>query len=457
MRRPALPLLGAFLVLTVAGTAPRAAQPMDTEIAADEALLRAGQVAVDGPGLVEFFRKQVAANDAEENQLEALVRQLADKSFRVRDRAAAELIEKGTKALPALRKAVQTGDLEMRRRAERCIEVITRRRSPELIAAAARLLRARRPEGACAALLAYLPGAAEGTTEEEVRASLAALAVREGRPDPSLTPALQDRFPARRAVAALVLGQFGTDEQRQAVRKLAESDSVPVVRFRAAQGLLAAGDRGGVTGLLSVLREGPLPLAEEAEDLLCTLAGKQPPTAPLAEKTRADLHRQWQAWWQANRDTLPLARLGAELAQSTPTGRAGEMVRRFLTAYFSGDENTFVKVSALPFLILDGTTCKTKKEFDNLLLNLVKARAAAKKTGTVEIRKVMRLDEYAKGADDRARKELEPLRSSGVRVVLIQGREESHTFHRAFLVRLSGAQAWVIGVGPSPEAQRVRP
>ncbi len=457
MRRPLLPLLGAFLALVAAaGTAPGAAQPADTDTTADEALLRAGQVAVDGPGLVEFFRKQVATNDAEENRIAALVRQLADKTFRVRDRAAADLLELGPKALPALRTAMKGGDLEVQRRAARCVEVITRRRSPDLIAAAARLLKVRRAEGACAALLAYLPGAEEGAAEEEVRGSLAALAVREGKPDPSLAPALGDRFPARRAVAALVLGQLGTDEQRQTVRKLAEWDPVPVVRLRAAQGLLAAGDRAGVAGLLSVLREGPLALAEEAEDLLLALAGKTASLAPLAEKTRPDLHRQWRAWWEENRNTLQIARTGAELAQSTPMARAGAAVRRFLTAYFSGDADTFVKVSSVPFLILDGATCKTKKQFDDTLLSLVKSRAAAKKTGTVEIRRVMRLEEYAKNAGERARRELEPLRASGVRVVLIRGNEEAHTFHRAFVVRLSGTEATVIGVGPSPEAPQPR-
>src|SRR5437588_614184 len=75
----------------------------------------------------------------------------------------------------------------------------------------------------------------------EVAGARAALGVRDGKLDPALAAALDDREPARRAAAALVLGRYGTSEQRAAVRRLL-TDREAKVRLRAAQGLLAARD-----------------------------------------------------------------------------------------------------------------------------------------------------------------------------------------------------------------------
>ena len=67
--------------------------------------------------------------------------------------------------------------------------------------------------------------------------------VKAGKLDGLLVKALADKEPVRRAIAALVVGQFGTDAERKEVQKLL-TDANLHVRFRAAQGLLAAYDRG---------------------------------------------------------------------------------------------------------------------------------------------------------------------------------------------------------------------
>ena len=53
-----------------------------------------------------------------------LIKRLGSESFTVRERAAAELIAIGPRALPPLRQALTTVDLETKRRVESCIQVI---------------------------------------------------------------------------------------------------------------------------------------------------------------------------------------------------------------------------------------------------------------------------------------------------------------------------------------------
>src|SRR5947209_3145186 len=78
-------------------------------------------------------------------------------------------------------------------------------------------------------LLAYLPLAGDAVTEE-VRNTLAAVAVRDGRPEPALVQALDDRSPARRAAAGVALARAGSADLRAAARPLLK-DAEPLVRL----------------------------------------------------------------------------------------------------------------------------------------------------------------------------------------------------------------------------------
>ncbi len=107
----------------------------------------------------------------------------------------------------------------------------------EVRAAAARLLAARRAEGAIDVLLHQLPAVDDAWLEDEFLASLGRIAVPDGRPDPQLLAALKDPLPARRAAAVYVLGRRADASQRGLVRSfLADGDAR--VRTRAGQGLV---------------------------------------------------------------------------------------------------------------------------------------------------------------------------------------------------------------------------
>src|SRR5205085_12377215 len=64
------------------------------DTAADEQLLQKAQIGTDGPALVAYFRQRTVG-DAERQRIEALIRQLGDPAYAVRERAQTELIACG--------------------------------------------------------------------------------------------------------------------------------------------------------------------------------------------------------------------------------------------------------------------------------------------------------------------------------------------------------------------------
>src|SRR5262249_43989540 len=79
----------------------------------------------DRPTLLAEFRKR-PPSAADLERMQSLIGKLDDKSFRVRDEAAADLVRYGPCAAPLLREVMKSADLERRRRAERCLEIIAR-------------------------------------------------------------------------------------------------------------------------------------------------------------------------------------------------------------------------------------------------------------------------------------------------------------------------------------------
>lgn len=175
--------------------------------ATDERLLKEARVAVTGPALLEFLRGKLM-RPARRKQVEALIRQLGDESFDVREKAVEDLVALGEAAIPSLRVAAKDTDVEVARRAKHCLHAIGEKTRPGTVRAAVHLLALRRPPGSVAVLLDLLPGADEAVAVE-VRAALYHLARRDGKPDPVLVKALESKDPVRRAAAVAALGKDG--------------------------------------------------------------------------------------------------------------------------------------------------------------------------------------------------------------------------------------------------------
>jgi hypothetical protein len=179
--------------------------------AADEQILKTARIESTDPALLEYFRRRVAP-PLDVEKVRALIRQLGDDSFEVREKASQALIAVGEPAVPFLREAAKSTDPEVVRRADRCLQAILKdpaQRETEAITtiAAARMLARKRPTGAAEALMAFLPRAASPEVDREVRYALRVLAKSNGQPDPALTKSLEDKDPRRRQAAAEALGR----------------------------------------------------------------------------------------------------------------------------------------------------------------------------------------------------------------------------------------------------------
>src|SRR5262249_27344500 len=152
-----------------------------------------------------------------------------------------------------------------------------------LILAATRLLAQRRPDGAVETLLQFVPMAENDAVLDQIRKTLPELALRDGKPEPALLAALDDKLSVRRAVAAETLAQLGRHSPVARLRKLLQ-DPVPSVRLRVALGLAPGQDEEAVVQLIQLLGELPTPQAKLAEDYLLELAQEQAPQAPLGNE-----------------------------------------------------------------------------------------------------------------------------------------------------------------------------
>jgi len=302
-------LLAAGLLLFCHGLG-LASDPADVQ--ADERRLETAHLKLDGASLLDVFRKRTVAG-ADLEKVKAVIRQLGDESFKVREHAVADLVSRGPMVVELLKEALQSADLEVTRRAERCLQRIKENDyARDVLPAVARLVARRKPAGAAPVLLAYLPFADNEEVADEIRTTLSVLAVRDGQTDRALVAALTDKAPVRRAAAGEALCRANVAEQKAAVRRLLQ-DPQADVRLRVAVALAYAREREAVPVIIEALPNLPQALAWQAEDVLLRLAeGRNPPAVSLGsdEPTRRKARDAWAAWWKAN-SSVDLAKLRA--------------------------------------------------------------------------------------------------------------------------------------------------
>lgn len=321
------PFIGVLLAVTVAVAA---------EPASDEQLLKQAKIPDDGPELVAYLRQRtVAGNDRQ--RIETLIERLGDPVYAVRERATADLIASGLPAVTLLRRAADTQeDIEIARRAERCLSAIERVPSAALSSAVARTIAKRKPEGAVEALLAYLPLADDESVADEVRDALAAMALTGAKPDPLLVRALNDPQPVRRAAAAEALIRTRRPEVVATARSVLKDRNLDV-RLRTGLALVTyARDKESVPALIDLLTDLPQGSGWRAEEVLIRLAGDSAPQVSLGDDpdARKACRDRWLAWWEKNRDSVDLARLEGSpamlghtlLVLRHPNGLAGQVV-----------------------------------------------------------------------------------------------------------------------------------
>ncbi len=278
----------------------------------DEQLLKNAGIKSDGPDLIEFLRQRTLTDDARPN-VQKLIRQLGSVSYHEREKAMHDLIVRGPAIAQMLRQAAQDSDSEISRRSEKCLARITEKEvAVEVPSAVVRLLAVRKPPGAIETLLSYVLATDQDSVREEIRGTLAKLAVADGKTNPLLVEALRDQVPLRRAIAGEALCLARAADARAAVHKLLD-DADPLVRFRVALVLVEAREASAVPVLIDAVPHLPYAQAWQAADLLYRLAeGKNPPLAALGTDAAAlkKFRDVWQPWWQKEGKNIDLAKLG---------------------------------------------------------------------------------------------------------------------------------------------------
>ena len=275
----------------------------------DAQALAAAKLKPDDPAaLLEYFRLRTLS-DADMARIRGVIARLGADEFDDRLRAAAELERFGPAAVSLLRetKDDEKIDPEIAYRAEECLARMETVPHTEVARAAARALGELRPPGTAEVLLRFLPMADTEGVADEIRTTLTAVAVRDGRADPALVAGLTDKQPVRRAAAAVALIEGGPAGRKAAIPGVyakvlaaAAAEADPETRFQMLFGLLVTAREkaavGQVIGMIPVLPRGRL---WQAEDYLIQLAGDAAPEAVIgkSEESLTAARDAWQAWW----------------------------------------------------------------------------------------------------------------------------------------------------------------
>src|SRR5262249_4293602 len=246
----------------------------------DEATLREAKLPTDADSLVSFFKKRILPeNDV--GKVKALITQLGDARFAARQHASELLINMGPGIAKTLRDAKNSSDPEVAFRVKEALDVVERTSTEPLLSAAARLLGHKKHPEATKVLLDYAPIAEREEVVDAIRQALLSVARKDGKPEPALVAALEDKGALKRSLAAETL--IRTDGLDAAVaRKLLAADD-PLVRLRTALALVEKNDKEAVPTLIAVLPGVKLQQAWLAEDILCRLAGDKAPQVSLSD------------------------------------------------------------------------------------------------------------------------------------------------------------------------------
>ncbi len=277
--------------------------------AEDQKALRDLGVKVDGPSLLDYFRKRTYP-EADPKKIKDFIRDLGDENFVVREKAHEELLALGPSALVGLRQAGNHKDAETRRRVLELKETIEAKAEPAIQGAVARLVARAKPAGSPEVLLAYLPFAADQNVVDEICKTLGAVSLHEGKADPLVVKAVDDKHPLRRAAAGQALAETGLADHLPAARQLLK-DSEPAVRLRVGLALVKRKEKESLPVLVDALAHLPPEQLWPVEEFLVRLAGEKAPTVSLGntEAKRKECRDAWAKWLDDHGNKIDLAKV----------------------------------------------------------------------------------------------------------------------------------------------------
>lgn len=272
-------------------------------------VLQSHGIEPDAAGVVAYL-DELAPTAENCARAEALVRQLGDESFDLREEASAKL----RRLLPTLRvvagdaieTAAKSNDVEIQSRVRRLMREASMADGRSVLRAALTVAGRHKAPGTVAAVLPLIELVEDPGVRRDMR-----IAVRDAAApadEATLRDALKDGPAARRAVAVTALGRMNAD-----VTPLLD-DPQEEVRLAAARALLDRGDPAGLEPLAGLLASEQKTVAREAAATLHRSTGKH-----------LDSQKAWLEWIRADGAT---AKLSFPLPDHPP-----ELGRTLITLY----------------------------------------------------------------------------------------------------------------------------
>jgi HEAT repeat protein len=258
----------------------------------------------EGPGLLEELKKRTL-EEVDRDKALTLIEKLGDDNFDIRQKAEKELTSLGVQILPLLKQAAfKHAEIEIRKRAARCLDTIEKEKPIPLSPVTPRLIALRKPPGSVEAILRYLPFVEDDAMLQELQSALNTCAQSGGKVHTAILKALDDRVPVRRAAAGLALCSGPVAEHMNSLRKLLRDPDLEV-RLKVALGLAHAGEPEAVPALIALIADLPIEQSLPAEDYLERLArDTAPKDLPEGEEGRKKRSQAWADWWTAHKDKV---------------------------------------------------------------------------------------------------------------------------------------------------------
>ena len=334
--------------------------PFDQRKADIETIKSAGYTE-DAKSLTGFFTSHTVT-EADRGRITAQIKKLGDDVFEIREAASNELSKSGVPAIALLKAAAaaKEADPEIVRRCDLALKIIEKVPTRSLAAASARLLAKEKADGIVDVLLNYLPLAEDESVSDEIRNSLAALAVRDGKPEAALDAALASKDVVRRGAAAEAFARTGDKTSRARMKELLKKDPDNEVKFLIALALVSdARDKEVVPDVIKLMADVPTERGWRAEELLYRIAGEDGPAISLGAEpgSREKARDEWKKWWDANEKKVDLAKLDQEssfgLTIICEMSIRGQQNGRVVAMGGDGKErwsvkNTFMPMDAIP-------------------------------------------------------------------------------------------------------------
>jgi hypothetical protein len=290
-------------------------EPFDQK-KADLETIKTGGYTDDVKSLTDFFRNHTVT-EADKSRIVAIIKKLGDETFEEREAASEQLSKSGVPAIALLRSAMNAKDAdpEIVRRCELALKFIEKVPTRSLAIAAARLLATKKEDGITEVLLNYLPLVDEESVSDEIRNTLAALAVRDGKPDKTLEAALESKEVLKRGAAAEAFARVSDKESRAKMKAFLKKESDNDIKLLIALALVNDGrDKEVVPEVIRLMAEVPSERGWRAEELMWRIAGEDGPPVSLGSEqaSREKARDEWKKWWEANEKKVDLAKLDQE-------------------------------------------------------------------------------------------------------------------------------------------------